>query len=59
MITIWASALAVSDHQLLRPHAAAWFEKKSQPTLTQSPPSAASSGRHRISQCCGQWSMSS
>ncbi len=33
MITVWASGLAASDHQLLRPHAAAWYDKK-EPTFT-------------------------
>lgn len=33
MITVWASALAASDHQLLRPHAASWYDKK-EPTFS-------------------------
>ncbi len=33
MITVWASALAASDHQLLRPHAASWYNKN-EPTFT-------------------------
>jgi len=28
MITLWASALAASDNRLLRPQAAAWYDKK-------------------------------
>lgn len=33
MITVWASALAASDHQLLRPHVASWYNKN-EPTFT-------------------------
>ncbi|MCW8309256.1 hypothetical protein AruPA_19670 [Acidiphilium sp. PA] len=33
MITVWASALAASDHQLLRPHSASWYNKN-EPTFT-------------------------
>jgi hypothetical protein len=33
MITVWASALAASDHQLLRPHAVSWYNIN-EPTFT-------------------------
>ncbi len=33
MITIWASALTASDKSLLRPHSAAWYNKK-EPTFS-------------------------